>query len=457
MSSNLGVGKTLELLDRLRGTVRDFATRAEKLNAEHNTRIGRERRLRDAAAEKQAKALAAAISDAEAAYASAREAATARHAGRRARIEQACLASKEKKLAAIESQTGTRKYELQRTMLQAERDRDAGLGDAATALEELRANLGAEQASLTPLETAARGAFAGYRKFVRALSKAYQNAAAPDPARDANQLLVELRDLLGKARGDLERFRKFWLLRVFKYLALWVVIVLGEVGLVLQHFGLNSDAYWKAGICAGGSLVVVLVLRYLAGRQSGVLAASIATTLGRARLLHDTCSERAESHYQQELERIKSEYESTTRTVDQRLKLVVAEAGDLRVGWRMEIDDKASRALGRNDRLHRVKRDRLQQQHSAELEHLKRMAEIRQKAEVEASHKREAQFNADYQADWQKLEAEWKSAIEPICESIKSAERAGGRALPALGCRPAGGLGSVGGIRGGGQVRPDGR
>ena len=61
MSSNLGVGKTLGLLERLRSAVRDFTARAEKVNAEHNARTGREQRLRATAAEKQAKELAAGL------------------------------------------------------------------------------------------------------------------------------------------------------------------------------------------------------------------------------------------------------------------------------------------------------------------------------------------------------------------------------------------------------------
>ncbi len=272
MSSNLGVGKTLELLERLKGTVREFAARAEKLNAEFHARTGREQRLREAAAEKQAKELAAAIGEAEAAFAAAREAAEAKHEARKARIGKAYQASKEKGLEDIENQTGTRKYELQKRMLQAERDRDAGLAAAATALEEFKANLAAEQAALTPLETAAHSAFKGYRKFVRLLSDAYQKAAAPAAALDENQLLAELRELLGKTRGDLGRFRKFLLLRVFKYLPVWVLIVLCEIPLVLQQTGLNSAGYWKAGLCVAGSLVVVLILRSLARSQAGPLA-----------------------------------------------------------------------------------------------------------------------------------------------------------------------------------------
>ena len=83
MSSNLGVGKTLELLERLRGTVREFAARAEKLNAEFHARTGKEQRLRAAAAEQEAKELAAAMAEADAAFAAAKDAARAKHEARK--------------------------------------------------------------------------------------------------------------------------------------------------------------------------------------------------------------------------------------------------------------------------------------------------------------------------------------------------------------------------------------
>ena len=53
-------------------------------------------------------------------------------------------------------------------------------------------------------------------------------------------MLTELRELLGKTSGDLGRFRKFLLLRVFKYLPAWVLIVLCELPLVMKQTGLNS-------------------------------------------------------------------------------------------------------------------------------------------------------------------------------------------------------------------------
>ena len=160
------------------------------------------------------------------------------------------------------------------------------------------------------------------------------------------------------------------------------------------------------------------------------MATSIADALAKARLLHDTGLERAQVHYQQDLERIQSESESTTRRVDQELKQAIAEAGEQRVGCRMQSDEKASQALEKNDRLHRAKLDRLQRQGAANLEQLKLTAETRRKAEVEVSQKREAQFNVEYQGQWDKLQEEWRSTIQPIYEGIKSASDLAGKLFP---------------------------
>ena len=51
MSSNLAAGKALELLDSLKGTIEEFATRAAKLNEDHNTRVAKERLRCEAAVE----------------------------------------------------------------------------------------------------------------------------------------------------------------------------------------------------------------------------------------------------------------------------------------------------------------------------------------------------------------------------------------------------------------------
>ncbi|MCX6930404.1 MAG: FtsK/SpoIIIE domain-containing protein, partial [Verrucomicrobia bacterium] len=236
--------------------------------------------------------------------------------------------------------------------------------------------------------------------------------------------------MLQATSGELEHFRKYLLLRVFKYLPLWVLLALGEVPLVLHQSGLNTAAYQKAGCFVGGSLAVVLMMRYLASRQAGRLAATIADALAKLRTLHDTGLERAEAHYNRELERIRGEFTGTTHTVEQHLKQALAEAGELRVGCRMDSDEKASRALERNERMHRMKLDQLQRRHAGDGEQLKRTAEARRKADVEASQKREAQFTADYQQQWQMIETDWKANMQPIYDALTSATDKAAKLFP---------------------------
>jgi len=429
VSNNLGVGKTLELLDRLKGTVRDLAARADKLNLEFQTQTARERRQREAAVAEQATQLSTSIEEADAAFATAKEAAAAKYEERKVWIGKAYQASKEKVLQQIDDQTGGRKYELQKQMLQSERDRDAAYATAAATLQDFKTHLAAEQDALLLIERAAHTSFHGYRKLLRLVTAAHEKADAGS-SQNENQMLAELRELIDKTRDDLGRFRKFLLLRVFKYWAAWALAALCEIPLVLWLLGVNSDAWWKAGECVLATLVVVFALRCLAQRKATSLAAAVAGALGKARRLHDACFETAQTHYQQELDRIKREFESTTRTVDLDLKQTVARAGELRVAWRMEMDGKASRILEKNDLLHRAKLDRLDRAHAGAAAHLKLTSETRHHAEADVSGKKDEQLEADYQAQWRALETEWNSRIQPIYQAVDSANDLAQRLFP---------------------------
>ena len=64
MSSHLGVGKTLELLERLKSSVRDFNAREEKLNQEFRSRLNIERARRQEATDAIAQQFAADLAQA---------------------------------------------------------------------------------------------------------------------------------------------------------------------------------------------------------------------------------------------------------------------------------------------------------------------------------------------------------------------------------------------------------
>jgi S-DNA-T family DNA segregation ATPase FtsK/SpoIIIE len=420
-SSKLAAGKTLELVDTLKGAIEAFADRADKLDGEFHSHTAKERQRGEAAVAEQRRQVMTALGEAEAALETAQTATRSKHERRKVWIGKAYQSSKHRALQNIDDRTGGRKYELQKTMLQAERDRDAGLAAAATAFEEFRKNLATEQETLARSELAAQHAFGGYPGFRRLFLGAYGKAEV-DRAKDDGQLLSELRGRLAKAGDELVCFNRFWLLRLFKYLPVWILLVVCEAPLIFYRSGLNTGSYYTAGGAVVGSLALIFAFRFIARRQAAPLAVSLSNALAQARRIHDVAYEKSEARRQQETERIKGGFQATTTAVDQRLKRVLAEAGESRVSKRMESDERAVRASARNDQILHARLERLEREHTEATERLKQAAEVRIKSLAGASEERQKKFAADYQVAWQALATEWKSRIEPIYGEINSSK-----------------------------------
>ena len=188
MNRELAAGKILAAVESLKATVEDFAVRARKLEEDYRLKSGRERQRSDTALEEQNKRLDAALAEEEAAFQAAKAASGTNYQKRKIRIGKAYQGSKEQALKRVEEQIGARKYELQKKMLQAERDRDSGLATATKNFEEFRSHVAAEQQKLAELEGAAQKAFKGYGGFRRHFFRAYETATV-EPSADDNRLL----------------------------------------------------------------------------------------------------------------------------------------------------------------------------------------------------------------------------------------------------------------------------
>jgi hypothetical protein len=428
----LRVSKTIELLTTLKTTARSLVERADKLDAELRLQIGKERQRRDAVLKDQAEQQARAREAAEAAFHTAKLAAESKFEERKTKLNRGYQAAKEKALQRVEDQTGAVKYELQKRMLQGERDRESSLTKAGAASQQFKAELASEQDSLANLEKAAQTAFRGYRKFLRLFFGAYAKSESIT-APDEHTLLADLRQLLGKARQDLERFRGFVGLRLLKPIWLWVLLVLGEVPLILHQFGANEAAYWKAGEAVAGSLVVIFVLRYLLQRKAQPLAVSIAADLAKSRRLHDACLDRAEAHYQRELERIKNELSTTRQVVDEQLKKALAEGGSLRVACRMQADERAVSALEKNKQFLKARLDRAERENSETTAALKQADDSSRGSLLDASEGKEKNLTADHEAKRRVIEAEWESTVKPLYAAITEAISTTQELFPAWG------------------------
>ncbi|HEV2394480.1 MAG TPA: FtsK/SpoIIIE domain-containing protein [Verrucomicrobiae bacterium] len=437
MSSQLSAGKTLELVEGLRTTINEIAARANALASEVQVKTAKERRRREAADEEHARQLKTDAAEAEANYRAAKAAAQTRYEQRKGRIGKAYQASKEQGLVKIEQQIGGRKYELQRAMLQAEKDRDTALADAGKRIEELRRGLQTEEEALAELEALAQRSFGGLGGYRRLFLRAYGESST-EPSQDEVRLLAGVRDEAQKARGELSRFRKFLPLPLVRFLPAWLALALCEIpaARLLTYSGVRRISLQTALVSAGASLLLILAAWFIARRKARPLALSISRTLAHARRLHDVCHQQSEAHYVQELDRANGEFQSTTSSVDHELKKALADAGEWRVSWRMRSDERAVSVHSRNERAHRARLERLEREYHILTQRLKASAAVRLKALKSASEEQEAKLTAEYEAQRRDLESEWNGRLVPIYQTLEAASTAAATLFPAWNVYP---------------------
>ena len=431
MSNALAAGRILELLDNLKTSVEEIASRADKLNEEFRARSAKERLRCEAALDEQNRQLFTVVGEAEGTFHAARTAAQELFEKRKTRIGRAYQSSKEQAIKSIEQKTGGRKYELQKKMLQSERDRDAGLAATTAHFQHFQQELAAEQEHLAQLERSAQRAFSGYSKLKRLFLGAYEQTES-EPSKHEDQFLADLRQLLGQASDQLKQFRKFFLLRVFRFWPIWALLALGELALVpvAQHSGISSFSYTQALGAAAASLALVFALRFVGQRQARSAAGALSQALARARRLHQAAHDRADAHYREEMERIRNEYASTAQAVDQQLKRALAEAGETRVAVRMSADERTVRINLRHEQLFHSRLARLESEHNDIVQRAKQSAQVRSQALTDAGNETQKKLREDYDTRWRALETEWRNLVGPSYQTINEANALSARLFP---------------------------
>ena len=434
MSNHLGLKETLALLDRLRSAVQDFAAREEKLAGEFRIRSAAEAKVFEADTQRQESRLAVAIADAEEDFEIEKAKWQSKCEQRKARITQAHLVVTTQVREGVGGREGRRKQKLQEGSTQAERDREAGLTNAVAALADFKTKLTESREAFNLLEKEARSAFRGYGKFRRMLSP-NRHWQEPDPTPDENQLLEELHRLPAAIRRELENFKKFPLPRFFRFFPIWLLLIVllllfAFSPVVLKQAGLSSISQIETGAALASLFVVVLAIYLFGGHRAGPTAKTIARNLATARRLHDVCLEKAELRCRQEQERVQTEFENTSRRLNQQWKQIVREAVDTRGSRAQTADEKASRALQKNEQLGIAKLSQLERAHDGNVARLQQEA-VAQTGQLAAIHEAKvAKLNADIQGRWQALATEWKDCIQPIHETLRAADAAAEELFP---------------------------
>ena len=431
MSSILGASRALELIEQLKTTVEEFSSQSDKLNEDHRLRVAKERHRSTMAATELRQQLLAVASEEDANFEKAKAAASACYERRKVWIGEAYQSSRQHGLQKVDNAIGGRRYDLQKRVLQAEKERDAAMLKATTNFEEFKRSLETAQEELSQSERDTQRLFRGYSSVLRLFFHTYETISV-DLTADETHLLSQLKVLSARAQEEVERFRAQWLFRFFRHLLLWVALALAVLAapVLLSEAHLGSLTYAHAVEGAVGCLVVFIGLRYAARHLAWPLAAELSQTLAQARRMHDAAKEKTEGHYHHELTRIRNEFESTTQAADQELKKAQAGAGDLRVKCRMESDRRAVRANAKNEQLLRSRLVRLERAHSAALQLRKQTEENRLQAVTEACEQGVRELTADHEATWSAMESEWHRKITPLYGPLGTAESAAAEMFP---------------------------
>jgi hypothetical protein len=441
VSSNPGVEETLELANRLKGTVQEFAAREAQVNQEFRVKIARERLRQEETWAGELRRLEEQRTQTESDFEAAKSAAETLHERRKACITRARTTSKEQTLGKIEGKTGAQKYELQKKLMQAERDRETSLANAAATRDQFTNDLATEHENLVRLEKSARGAFRGYWSFRRALSRAGKRTGT-DTMPDGAKLIDDVRGLLKDGGAALEQFRKLPLPRFFSFLPPWLLLALCLLAALPWVLGqmqvkLFPAAYPAAtgAIIAGAVAAVVLVVQFLGRLGAASGAARVASALGKARRLVDTGFEMSDTWYQQEIERIGTEFKDGTAAIDQDLKQAMKENWQMKGRYRETIDDKTVRITQRNENLFQAKLKRLESEHAEAAGRLREETESKQAEAARAVAAAEAACNAEHEAAWAALEKEWKGRMGQIYAAINEADAGAEKLFPPWGPR----------------------
>jgi S-DNA-T family DNA segregation ATPase FtsK/SpoIIIE len=428
-----GVNETLALLDALKGVIRDFVAREEKLDGKFRVQSAAESEAFSSQNQAQTEAAATRETNTAATLEMEKKRIESRFEKRRERINRANVAVNLWVQDAIRQCDAKWKDRTREGVQAAELHRAEELASATTSYNNFQQNLAAAGEESTKLETAALGAFRGYGKFRRMLAPG-RKWPEPDLTPDENALFKEFQKLQSKIPGDLARFGKFPLPKIFKFLPVWLLstllLAVAAANPALAHFGRNDISQFESGLALAAFFLVAIVY-FVGGQLATQSAKTIASDLAKMRRLFDVCSEKSVAHLQSEQARIENEFETTRNNFNQEWRQAVRDISESRSTNSTVISEKAARLSQKNERWHRAELERIQPRQAEAVTRLKAedSAQVRQIAEAHKSAM--AQIEGEHQRGWQELETGWKNSVSPLCEQLRAANDAAGKIFPA--------------------------
>jgi len=429
----LNTGETLELLERLRLALSGLVTRMDQAEREFATRAGRVRTQSEHALETERARWTARLESGQAAAKTRRQKAEAAFNDRQLRILKAFESARKRKLAEIEKEESERTQEIQREFLEADRQRDADTQANKSTFDTFATLLVQEQGALQQTEVRARATLGGYRGLKRLLATP-PPSAPPDLTPHEVQLLEQLRQRLAQAERELARYRRLVLPVLFRFLPVWlcVVLVLAAAIVLVPPLRKLDFAAVSAGAWAtvGAALAVLFWLYFLGQRLARPAAQAAAIALETARQLNEACLRKSDASFAAEAARIQLTHATTTQALKDQWRQVQSEARALRSEWTRRLEDQARRLNALNEerkgpRLARTERegteasDRLQQDSARSL------------GQIEAAAAESlAKLMASRDAARQTISTEWQGRVVPAFTELRTSATLAQKTFP---------------------------
>ena len=453
-----GTGTTLAQLDQLRRTLSDAVKRARHADDDFATRSARLRAQFDQAMEGERSRWASDMEAARTDGETERNDIESVFAARKTRISKALSNARIAKAGEIETEEGRHTFAIQRDLLEADRVRETDTANNKATREAFVARLASEQATLEHLEADAHSTLGAYGSLAKMISSAdapltpslspsdgervaegrVRGSVTLDAAtlaKPENELVETLHAKLGAATRDLGRLRAFVLPLLFKFLPLWLWVILilaAPFAFVpeLRKFDFSAVPLPKIGGIVIAGLAVAFGLYFLGRRLAAPVAKAVARALTESRKLHEICAQKAEASFVAETGRINATHASTSQRLNGMWKQKQVGAKSLREDWAGRLENRArtlnSVADGR--RLHRLAQ--VDQAHAEQVAQLAAQSSER-KTQIEATHAEGlGKLTATRDAAWKVIEADWQNIVVPVYSALQVAATAADKTFP---------------------------
>ena len=433
MSSLLDLNATVDLLDRLKLTVTELAAKEDSIVQADQAQRALVVRSSEFATKQRAAELSERLVVAQSDFAVARSQAKARYDRRETRISQAHKSLLKSALQGVAQGEDRHKYLYQKRMLDTERLRQTEVDQAAATREKLHHEVTSSQDRFAALEYSAQDVFSFSVEFRRLLGMAAPEAG--DIARDESQILHDLDVLSTETEGALRAFRRDLLVGVFRAVPVWLMVgaaLLAYVGAVwaLPFYGMRTLPFKDATIALACVLAAITLFYQLGKHLARPRARLISGNLAKAREWHVLCLQKADQRHREAETRIRAVWETTTQKLQADWEQALAEVERQRAARPGLLEEKMRRVREWNFRRHSQALEQIDREHRRALERLQSESDAQAAAKAEVARTTQKQLDDTLRSNRQQLEEEWQARIQPMWESIQTAEAYSKRVFP---------------------------